>query len=76
MGNKTTKKLNFLEKGCKDPINENIYPLKTDKNENKYNNIKNSISTYIFVLVTIFPMKNIKSIPEVNNKFGIKTEKN
>ena len=47
-----------------------------DKNENKYSKIKNSISTWILVFVTKFPVKNIKSIPEVINKFGIKTEKN
>ena len=28
-----------------EPINENINPLKADKNENKYSKIKNSVST-------------------------------
>ena len=35
IGNKATKKLSFLEKGCKEPTNENIKPLNADKNENK-----------------------------------------
>ena len=40
------------------------------------NKIKNSTSTYILVLVTTLPVKKIKSIPEVMNKFGMSTEKN
>ena len=76
IGNKATKKLSFRENGCKEPINENIKPLSADKNENKYNKIKNSTSTYILVLVTTLPIKKIKSIPEVMNKFGMSTEKN
>ncbi len=76
IGNKATKKLTFREKGCNEPINENINPLKADKNENKYSKIKNSVSTQMFVLVTIFPVVKIKSIPVVINRFGINTEKN
>ena len=45
IGNNTTRKLNFLEKGCKEPINENINPLKADKKENKYTKIRKSVST-------------------------------
>ena len=76
IGNKATKKLSFRENGYKEPINENIKPPSADKNENKYNKIKNSTSTYILVLVTTLPVKKIKSIPEVMNKFGMRTEKN
>ena len=76
IGNRAIKKLTFLENGCNEPINENIKPLKAERNENKYSKIKNSVSIYIFVLVTIFPVKKIKSIPVVINRLGISTEKN
>ena len=45
IGNKATIKLSFRESGYKEPTNEKIKPLSADKNENKYNKIKNSIST-------------------------------
>ena len=45
IGNNAIKKLTFRENGCNEPINENINPLKADKNENKYSKIKNSVST-------------------------------
>ena len=76
IGKRAIKKLNFLENGCNEPINENIKPLKAERNENKYSKIKNSVSIYIFVLVRIFPVKKIKSMPVVINRLGISTEKN
>ena len=53
------------------------YNWKNDKTKANFDSLVHSfVSIYIFVLVRIFPVKKIKSIPVVINRLGISTEKN